>query len=123
MPRLTWNANGAGAMTFDPTITLGAVVSIIVGFLGTICATAVVCFVFVWTMRSRIDTMEKSIASIHNDLSSIKSLLEITTRQDERLKQHAQFINELRSDIHEIRRGESFVVPLGGRNKTAFGEG
>ena len=105
-------------MTFDPSITLGALLNAGVLLVG---------FVVAFTrIGGRIDLVDQSVESIKETLSIIQRTIADIAAHDkriaiveERLNNHAQMIAAHTSDISGLRRGEGYVQS---RRKSVDGE-
>jgi len=98
-------------MTFDPSVTLGAVLNaavLLIGFVGA--------FVRIGgridLLTLRIEEMEKKIDSA-SDHDRRVSILE------ERVTNHVQMLTVAQRDISDLRRGEGFIQ---GHRKSVDGE-
>lgn len=88
-------------MTFDPTITSGAVLNAIVLLVG---------FVVAFTrIGGRIDLLAQRLKTVEE---ALKRLSDNNTRiaiMEERVTNHGKMITAVQSDIAELRRGTGFI--------------
>jgi len=89
------------ALTFEPTITVGALFTIA----STIIGVFVTCLFFGWSLRGKIDNLDNKVGVMGVELTGVRKILETQARQDERL-----IAMEKRLD--ELRHGEGMVLPL-----------
>jgi hypothetical protein len=105
-------------MTFDPSITLGALLNagvLLVGFVGA----------FV-RIGGRIDLLTHRMASSEKAIESMASALKSASDADkrlatleERISNHVKMLTIAQRDISDLRRGEGFIS---GHRKSVDGE-
>ena len=88
----------------DWNFNVGTIVQIVVIAAGGIA--------FLVTMKGKLAIVEASIGGIKEDLKELRIVITKQVDHDGRISRCEQDIREIRSDIKEIRHGESFVFPL-----------
>ena len=89
-------------MTFDPSITLGAIVNalvLLVGFVGA----------FV-RIGGRIDLLALRLESVEKKIDSSSDQEKRITIIEERVTNHVKMLTTAQRDISDLRRGEGFIT-------------
>ncbi len=98
-------------MTFDPSITLGAVLNAVVLLVG---------FVVAFTrIGGRIDLLAQRLASVEKKLDTAADHDKRVSILEERVTNHVQMLTTTQRDISDMRRGEGFIT---GHRKGVDGE-
>ncbi len=88
-------------MTFDPSITLGAVLNACVLLVG---------FVVAFTrIGGRIDLLSLRLGSVEEALKNSKGVDSRIATVEERLTNHVSMLTTAQRDISDLRRGEGFI--------------
>lgn len=98
-------------MTFNPEITLGAILNalvLLVGFVGA----------FV-RIGGRIDILAIRIKAVEDTLKDSRDFDKRLTINEERITNHGRTLTTLQQDISDLRRGEGFIT---GHRKSVDGE-
>lgn len=72
-------------------------------------------FAFVYSVKGDVTTVKVSITDIWQELKELRKVLTTQVDHDGRLRRAEDDIRDLRAEIKELRHGEGFVLPLGGR--------
>lgn len=91
----------------DWTFNVGTIIQIVV--------IAGAAMAFVVAVKGDVSTVKENISNIKEELKELRKVLTTQVDHDGRLARAEHDIRELRADIKEIRHGEGFVLPLGGR--------
>jgi hypothetical protein len=89
-------------MTFDPSITLGAILNafvLLVGFVGA----------FV-RIGGRIDLLALRIKGVEETLKDSRDFEKRLVINEERITNHGRSITTVQQDISDLRRGEGFIT-------------
>lgn len=89
-------------MTFDPSITLGAILNaavLLVGFVGA----------FV-RIGGRIDLLSQRVKQMEEAIREHKDFDKRLTTTEERLTNHVAMLTTAQRDISDLRRGEGFIT-------------
>lgn len=98
-------------MTFDPSITLGAILNAGVLLVG---------FVVAFTrIGGRIDLLAQRMAAVEETLKDSRDFEKRLTINEERITNHGRSITTVQQDISDLRRGKGFVQ---GHRSTVDGE-
>lgn len=98
-------------MTFDPTITFGAILNAAVLLVG---------FVVAFTrIGGRIDLLAQRLKAVEDTLKDTKDFEKRLTINEERITNHGRSITTIQQDVSDMRRGEGFIA---GHRKSVDGE-
>lgn len=81
-------------MTFDPTITLGTLLQIIVFLSGGLMA--------FMRVQGKLDLLSQRVDSLEKTSSNVSSILQ-------QLAAHSQQINSMEEDLRDLRHGRGFI--------------
>jgi len=88
-------------MTFDPTITFGAIINAAVLLIG---------FVVAFTkIGGRIDLLAQRVEAMELSLNDHKDFDRRLTTTEERLTNHVKMLTTAQLDISDLRRGVGFI--------------
>ncbi len=94
----------ASLITFDPTISLGSIITAVAMLIGGIG--------FVWAMRGDIkllaaslDFQSKRLEKVENSMNKVTEILVDVAAQGARLDGHDKLLDDL-------RRGEGYILPI-----------
>jgi hypothetical protein len=89
-------------MTFDPSITLGAILNAGVLLVG---------FVVAFTrIGGRIDLLAQRLKAVEDTLKDTKDFEKRLTINEERITNHGRSITTIQQDVSDLRRGEGFIT-------------
>lgn len=98
-------------MTFDPTVTLGAILN-----LGGIISVALI---YLIRMEGKMNLFALRIKALEGSVAAlVKTDVRLATIE-ERLTNHVQMLTTAQRDISDLRRGEGFIT---NRRSTVEGE-
>jgi hypothetical protein len=89
-------------MTFDPTITFGAVLNaavLLIGFVGAF-----------YRIGGRIDLLAQRMESVERSLENHADTDRRLTTLEERITNHVQMLTLAQRDISDLRRGQGFIT-------------
>jgi len=98
-------------MTFDPSITLGAIINalvLLVGFVGA----------FV-RIGGRIDLLAQRLEAVEKKIDTSADHDKRVSILEERVTNHVKMLTTAQRDISDLRRGEGFIT---GHRKSVDGE-
>lgn len=108
-------------MTFDSTVTLGALLNVgavVVGFV-----------LFIAALRGRLDMVDQSVEAIQDTIKAIQKKLDDVVAQDKRIaiveerqSTTSKLLTNMADDIHDLRRGDGYIRNHKTRNQTIDGE-
>lgn len=98
-------------MTFDPTVTFGAILNAAVLFVGFVGA-------FV-RIGGRIDLLALRMEAMEEAIRDHREFDKRLTTTEERLTNHVAMLTTAQRDISDLRRGEGFIT---GHRKSVDGE-
>lgn len=89
-------------LTFDPTLTLGAILNAFVLLVG---------FVVAFTkLGGRIDILTIRLKAVETTLASIQHTSERTAVIETRQAAHTQMLAGLQQELQDMRRGRGFIT-------------
>lgn len=98
-------------MTFDPSITLGAILNALVLLVG---------FVVAFTrIGGRIDLLALRLKAVEDTLKNTRDFEKRLTINEERITNHGRSITTIQQDVSDLRRGEGFIT---GSRRSVDGE-
>lgn len=98
-------------MTFDPTISFGAILNAAVLLVG---------FVVAFTrIGGRIDLLAQRLKAVEDTLKDTRDFEKRLTINEERITNHGRSITTIQQDVSDLRRGEGFIT---GHRKSVDGE-
>jgi hypothetical protein len=89
-------------MTFDPTLTFGAVLNavvLLIGFVGAF-----------YRIGGRIDLLAQRMESVERSLENHADADRRLTTLEERLTNHVQMLTIAQRDISDLRRGAGWIT-------------
>lgn len=98
-------------MTFDPTITSGAILNAVVLLVG---------FVVAFTrIGGRIDLLAQRLGSVEAAIKDARDFENRLSINEERITNHGRSITTVQQDVSDLRRGQGFIT---GHRKGVDGE-
>lgn len=98
-------------MSFDPSITMGAVLNAAVLLVG---------FVVAFTrIGGRIDLLSLRLGAVEEAIKAARAVDSRIATVEERLTNHVSMLTTAQRDISDLRRGEGFIA---GHRKSVDGE-
>ena len=98
-------------MTFDPSISFGALLNAAVLLVG---------FVVAFTrIGGRIDLLAQRLKAVEDTLKDTRDFEKRLTINEERITNHGRSIGVLQEDLSDLRRGKGFIT---GNRKGVEGE-
>src|SRR5947209_8114401 len=89
-------------MTFDPSITLGAILNAGVLLVGFVVAFA--------RIGGRIDLLALRMEAVEETLKDSRDIEKRLTINEERITNHGRTLTTLQQDVSDMRRGEGFIT-------------
>lgn len=98
-------------MTFDPTITSGAILNAVVLLVG---------FVVAFTrIGGRIDLLAQRLGAVEAAIKDARDFENRLSINEERITNHGRSITTVQQDVSDLRRGQGFIT---GHRKSVDGE-
>ena len=98
-------------MTFDPSISFGALLNAAVLLVG---------FVVAFTrIGGRIDLLAQRLKAVEDTLKDTRDFEKRLTINEERITNHGRSITTIQEDVSDLRRGEGFIT---GHRKSVEGQ-
>lgn len=98
-------------MTFDPTITSGAILNAVVLLVG---------FVVAFTrIGGRIDLLAQRLGAVEAAIKDARDFENRLSINEERITNHGRSITTVQQDVSDLRRGQGFIT---GHRKGIDGE-
>lgn len=89
-------------MTFDPSISFGALLNAAVLLIG---------FVVAFTrIGGRIDLLAQRLKAVEDSLKDTRDFEKRLTINEERITNHGRSITTIQQDISDLRRGDGFIT-------------
>lgn len=89
-------------MTFDPSISFGALLNAAVLLVG---------FVVAFTrIGGRIDLLAQRLKAVEDTLKDTRDFEKRLTINEERITNHGRSITTIQEDVSHLRRGEGFIT-------------
>ena len=102
-------------MTFDPTISFGAILNAIALSIG---------FVVAFTrLGGRLDLLTQRLETLEGSLKESRSVEKRVTITEERVTNHGRSISVLQRDVSSLRRGEGWIANRRESVDGEYGEG
>lgn len=103
-------------LTISSDISYGTIISIVGTLLISILGAIGVYFLFVIRQDKNLSLLTYQVSELTKEISGLKGLISVQIEQNARLVM-------IERTLDDLRRGEGMIVPLWGKNRTAFGEG
>lgn len=101
-------------MAFDPTISLGSLLTAVSVALGAIA--------FIWTMKSDIKGLDGRVGRIEETIAKVTETLVQLARQEARQDGLESRIGRAERQIDDLARGEGYVLPIKRSTREIGGE-
>lgn len=116
LQRLAENAHRNEPVNVTPEISYGTILTICATLLISVVGAIGVYFLFVIRQDKNLSLLTYQVGKLTEEIAGMKDLMKTQIEQNTR-------ITLIEHTIYEMKHGEGYVLPLGGRNKSAFGEG